>query len=210
MDFSSTFKILTINLKRNFLPHLGTALMLAFLTPLIWEISSLDKARAARPVEMLLSLAGAILLVPVFLPEQNENIRDLICSKKTDYLSICAMRVMYSIVSLAFIIGGFVLAMRFSESDVTLFHLTGGFASALFLGALGFAAAGISGNAAVGYMVSMIYYIANFSLKDKLGKFFLFSMSLSEDADIAGKIWLLFAAVLLILTTLLLTTRPRR
>lgn len=205
MDLASFTKILTVNLKRNFLPHLSAALMVALLTPLIFGISSLDKEHAARPVEMLLSLTGAILLTPIFLPEQNENIRDLIRSKKVDYLNICIMRVIYSIFTLALIIGGFVLTMGFCESDVTLQHWVGGFASALFLGALGFLAAGVSGNAAVGYMVSMIYYIANFSLRDKLGKFFLFSMAAGSFEE---KYWLAGASVALILVTLLVTGKP--
>lgn len=207
MDFQSFTKILTVNLKRNFLPHLLAALVIALLTPLIFEISSLDKVNAARPIEMLLSLTGAILFAPLFLPEQNENIRDLIRSKKTDYLNICIMRVAYSIAALALIIGGFVLVMHFCESEVTIRHFIGGFVSALFLGALGFLASGISGNAAVGYMVSMIYYIANFSLKDKLGKLFLFSMT---SGSFDEKYWLAFASVMLILMTLPIAKSSRK
>lgn len=207
MDLAAFCKILTVNLKHNFLPHFLAALVITALTPLIMGISSLDEINAARPVEMMLSLTGIMLLTPIFLPEQNENIRDLIRSKKTNYLNICVMRLAYSIIALALITGCFVLFMGFYESEVTIKHFTGGFISALFLGTLGFFSAGLSGNTTVGYMVSMIYYIANFSLKDKLGRLFLFSMSAGSFKE---KYYLALASIMLILITLPVTLRPRR
>ncbi len=187
-------KIVKINLRHNFLPHMLATLALAFLTPVVFETSSLNKTLAAQPLEMFLSLAGALLLTPVFLPEQDENIRDLIRSKRTDYLAVCALRMAYSSVALAVLIGGFTVFMRACESAVGWQHFFGAFVSAFFLGSLGFAGAGVSGNVTVGYMVAMIYYIANFALKEKLGDFYLFSMSAGDGG---GKV-LLFAVSLLL------------
>lgn len=200
MGLESLSKILSINLKRNFLPHFFIAIVIVLLTPIVFGISSLEKNLAAQPLEMLLSLTGTVLLTPIFLPEQNECIRDVIRSKRTDYLTVCLMRVMYSIVFLAAIFGCFVAVMYFSESNVTPAHFTGGFASALFLGSVGFAAAGISSSTTVGYMVSAIYYIANFGLKSKLGKLFLFSMSAN---DFTPKYFIIIASIVLILCTFL-------
>lgn len=97
--------------------------------------------------------------------------------------------------------------MHFWESSVTYRHFVGGFTSALFLGALGFATAGISGNAPAGYMVSLIYYIANFSLKNKLGKLFLFSMYAGSFEE---KYYILPVSVGLIVLTVCLKTPPSR
>lgn len=198
MGFTLWLKIVKVNLRHNFLPHLLAALLVTACTPVVFEISSLNGMLAAQPLEMLLSLTGAILLTPVFLPEQDENIRDLICSKRTDYLAVCALRVAYSTGVFAAIIGAFTLLMRACESAVTAKHFFGAFASALFLGALGFFGAGVSGNVTVGYMVAMIYYIANFALKEKLGNFYLFSMSAGNGE---GKVFLLAAALLVIAVT---------
>lgn len=195
MDIRSALKFLSINLKRNFIPHLIVALLIELLTPFIFAITSLDERLAAQPIEMLLSLTGTVLLTPIFLPEQNENIRDVIRSKRTDYINICIMRIIYSVISLALIIGSFVLIMSFYESHVTFRHFAGGFASALFLGSLGFLVAGISKNAPVGYMVSLIYYITNFAMKDKLGNMFLFSMCAGSFKE---KYWLLLASVIML------------
>lgn len=187
--------IAKINLRHNFLPHLLAALVITFLAPVVFETSVLDGKLAAQPLEMLLSLAGVLLLTPIFLPEQDENIRDLIRSKRTDYLAVCALRVAYSTVALALLIGGFTLFMRACESAVGWQHFFGAFVSAFFLGVLGFAGAGVAGNVTVGYMVAMIYYIANFTLKNKLGDFYLFSMSAGDGG---GKEFLLAVSLLLV------------
>lgn len=196
MDIRSALKFLSINLKRNFVPHLIAALLIALLTPIIFAVSSLDERLAAQPIEMMLSLTGTALLTPIFLPEQNENIRDVIRSKRIDYMNVCIMRIIYSVIALFLIIGGFVLMMGFCESQITFRHLIGGFASALFLGSLGFLVAGFSRNAPVGYMVSLIYYIANFAMKDKLGNLFLFSMC---SGSFIEKYWLLTASVIMLI-----------
>lgn len=176
MGFSETAKIVQINLRHNFLVHFGIAVAVAILTPLVFSISALDFASSARPLEMLLCMTGTALLTPVFLPEQNENIRDVIRSKRVDYLSVCIIRVIYSTVALAAIIGVFVFVMKLCECDVTLAHFGAGFGSAYFLGAVGLAFAKFGGSPTVGYMASMIYYMLNF-IGSKLGSFWLFTMS---------------------------------
>lgn len=176
MDFSAAAKIVGINLRHNFLVHFCIALTVAILTPLVFSISALDFASSARPLEMLLCMTGTVLLTPVFLPEQNENIRDVIRSKRVNYLSVCIIRVIYSTIALAAIIGVFVFVMKLCECDVTLAHFGAGFGSAYFLGAVGLAFAKFGGSPTVGYMASMIYYMLNF-IGSKLGSFWLFTMS---------------------------------
>ncbi len=199
MDFQRLVKITTINLRHNSLIHFAAALVLALLTSMVFGVTALDWRNAAQPLEMLLSLAGAVLLTPIFLPEQNENIRDVIRSRRKGYRAVCALRVLYSLLFLALIVGGFTLVMRLCESDVSILHFTAGFASAFFLGAIGFMVAGLSGSATTGYMAAMIYYLANFGLNKKLGMFFLFRMYMDNNSDINYR--LIAASVLLILFT---------
>lgn len=195
MDLQFAIRILSVNLRRNFLPHFAAAIIIVLLTPVVFSISSLDTKSAAQPIEMLLSLTGTVLLTPVFFPEEDENIRDLVRSKRMDYTYICIMRVVYSVLTLAAVIGGFVLVMHYCESDVTIRHFAGGFATALLLGSIGFFAAAASRNTTVGYMVSLMYYIANIGLKDKLGKLYLFSMSTGSFEE---KFWLSAVAAALL------------
>lgn len=200
MDSKSVCRILGINLRHNFLPHILLALAITFLTPIVFGISSLNERESAQPLEMLLSLTGTVLLTSIFSPEQNENIRDLIRSKKIDYLAVCFIRLLYSVFFLAVIFFGFSIVMKHSESEITLRHFVGGYGSALFLGALGFSCAGISKNSIIGYMVSMIYYISNFTMKDELKNWYLFSMSTGSFQE---KYWLIGGSVALFAITFL-------
>lgn len=201
---SNYLKIAAVNLKHNTAPHLLLAIVIAYLTPVIFGISSLNSRESAQPLEMFLPLTGTALLTPIFLPEQNENIRDLVRSKRTDYLSVCLIRLLYSLVFLAFIFGIFTIIMYCCESDVTLRHFTGGFANAVFLGSAGFFFSGISGNCAAGYMVSFMYYICNFFLKDELKCLYLFSMS---SGSFEEKYYLLFFSAVLFLTAFMIIKR---
>lgn len=201
MQVSSVCKIINVHLRHNFAPHLLLALVITILTTVVFGISSLSARESAQPLEMLLSLTGVILITPIFAPEQNENIRDLIRSKRTDYLSVCFIRLLCSLFFLALIFGAFTVYMYHCECKVTFRHFLGGFSSALFLGALGFFFAGISRNTVIGYMIAMIYYIANFAMKDDLKKLYIFSMS---SGSFNEKYWLLgiaaaiFAAVFIL------------
>lgn len=195
-------KIIAVNLRYNFLPHFLIALMIACLTPIVFNINSLNSRMSAQPLEMLLLFTGVFIMASVFIPEQDDNIRDVIRSKKFDYISVCIIRIIYSVLALAVITGGFVAVMHLCDSEVTLKHFIGGFASALFLGSIGFAVAGLSGNSVAGYMASMIYYAANIGLKDKLGFFYLFSMYSGD--TFTTKYLLITASVIIIILTLII------
>lgn len=189
MCISGTAKIVLINLRHNFLPHFLIALAVAVLTPLVFSISSLDFQSSARPLEMLLCMTGTVLLTPVFMPEQDENIRDVIRSKKVDYLSVCLIRTAYSAAALAAVVGGFVFVMKLRECSVTFVHFAAGFSSAYFLGAVGLAFAKLGGSPTIGYMASMIYYMMNF-IGSKLGSFWLFTVSNGKsEANFSLLIW---------------------
>lgn len=193
-------KIIGVNLRYNFLAPFASALGVLILALLMFNITALQSREAARPIEFLLCFLGVTLLVPIFLPEQDENIRDVICSKKINYFNILLIRILYSVTAMIFLIACFVAAMKVCESDVTVKHLIGGIASAWFLGAVGFAAAGITNNVTVGYMAAMLYYLANYGMKDKIGKFFLFPMSHLGRFDESG--WLILGAAALMAVTL--------
>lgn len=198
-------KILSVNLKHNFLIHFILAVAVAVLTPVVFSISSLDSRASAQPLEMLLPFIGAILLTPVFLPEQNKEILDVIRSKKINYIFVCLIRVIYSVLAIMFITVAFVIVMRFNECDVTWKHIIGSFASSLFMGSVGFTFAGLSGSASAGYMASVVYYAMNIGLKYKLGICYLFSMY--SGGEFSDKYLLIFLAVFLIAIVLVLVRK---
>lgn len=194
-------KILSVNLKNNFLIHFVLSIAVAVLTPVVFNISSLGPRESAKPLEMLLVFIGMIILTPIFQPEHNEEIRDVIRSKKTSYLLVCMIRVMYSVFAIFLITALFVLFMKYNECDVTWRHIIGGGASALFLGAVGFTFSGLSGSVSAGYMASFVYYAANIGLKDKLGVCYLFSMYVKDNFN--DKYWLIACSAALFVITFL-------
>jgi len=183
-----------MNLKYHFMGHMMLAMLITCLVPVVFGIRFLDAIRAALPLEMMLSLIGPVLLTPVFMPEQDRNILDLMRSKKMSYGWVCIIRLFYSLLTLAVLVGGFVWIMKSCESDVSVEHFVGGMASALFLGSLGFVVAGISNNVTAGYMVAVGYYFVNLTVKEKLGNWYLFSMTQDSFEE---KYWLLGTAAFL-------------
>ena len=190
-------KIVSSDTRHNYLLHYLAALGVVLLTPVIFGVSRLDELLAAQPLEFFLPLMGAILMPAVFLPEQNESIREVVRSKKTPYLGVCFMRLLCGAVFITALTGAFVLYMKSMDSVVTMRLFAGSLASTFALGAAGFFASAVSDNVIVGYMTAVIYYICNFGLKDKLGVFFLFSMTAGSFDE---KKWLCILSVVLVVS----------
>ena len=179
--------ICLINLKYNFLPHFLAAVLLALLTSVLFRVEALDGVKSAYPLEMVLSLTGMICLTPVFLPEQEEGIRDVVRVRKTGYLAVGLLRLCYSLLGVSLIFGAFVLFMYGRECDVTLRHLAGG----------------ISRNVILGYLVSFLCYVSNFGGAGKgfWASFYLFSMA---GGSFQEKYWLLGTGLILVFLTFLI------
>lgn len=190
-------KIVSSDTRHNYLLHYLAALGVVLLTPVIFGVSRLDELLAAQPLEFFLPLMGAILMPAVFMPEQNESIREVVRSKKTPYLGVCFMRLLCGVVFITALTGAFVLYMKSMDSVVTMRLFAGSLASTFALGAAGFFASAVSDNVIVGYMTAVIYYICNFGLKDKLGVFFLFSMTTGSFEE---KKWLCILSVVLVVS----------
>lgn len=191
-------KIIRVNLRHFFwLPFL-TSVGVVLLTALMFNLSALSAREAAKPIEFFLSFAGVMLFAPIFYPEQNHDLKDVISAKRTSYLAVCAVRVVCSVAAAAVLVTLFVGLLRWNESAVTAAHIYGGVATAVFLGAIGFCGAGITDNTTLGYMAAVLYYLLNYGMKERLGKFYLFSMSAGR---FAGKEWLFLGALVLIAGT---------
>lgn len=200
METPDLKRILTVNLKYQFKRPVLAALLVVLLVPVFYNVSALSYTASARPLELLLLWIGAALLTPVCLMESDENIRDCVRVRRMSYYGVCLMRIVYSVLALLVLEGLFVFYMKMGQCDVGVWHFIGGCASALFFGCLGFFVAGVTGNVIAGYMVQMIYYVMNYGLKDKIGVFYLFSMSFGSFNE---KWWLLFGSAVLIAGTFL-------
>lgn len=194
-------RVVYSDVKHNFLIHYIVALCILLASPIFFSLSQLDSILAAQPLELYVPLIGVVLMTPVFLPEQNESIYDVVRSKKINHDIVCILRLICSVIVILCMIGAYVLYMKNCNSQVTVRYFIGSSATALFLGAIGFAFAGIGRNVVVGYMASVIYYILNFSFGTKLGYFYLFSMM---HGSFIEKKWLILIAFCMVAATFLL------
>ncbi|MCR5600769.1 MAG: hypothetical protein K6G33_08535 [Ruminococcus sp.] len=198
MALCSLARVAYSDVKHNFIIHYLIAAAVVFTAPVFFSYAELNERQAAQPLEVIISLIGCILLTPIFMPEQNESIRDVIRSKKTAYYFICLIRLILSFAVLAVLIGCSVLYMKHCDSKVTFRLFSGTLSSAVLLGAIGFFAAGVADNVIIGYMASLFYYMINFTLKEKMGVFYLFSMM---QGSFEEKKWLIMLSLVLISIT---------
>lgn len=199
--------ILKTNLRRQYLWPVLAAVVLLVLTKLGFNLNALEGTAVAQPLELLMIWIGPALLVPVFLPEQNPEIRDVVRTRRTDYLHICILRIAYSVLTVPVLTLLFTGIMKAGESQVLPYHIWGSICSALLLGAVGLAVAGVSGSVASGLMACMLYYLASYGLGRRLGCLNLFSMSKGQ---MSGKGWQLLAAVVLVTAALSVMRRQRQ
>jgi len=202
-----TLEIAKTNLRHNSLLSIVAAVMLCLITPLLIGTANLDRNSAAMPLEMFVSLIGIVLLTPVFQPEQNEEIHDLVSSKHCSTEKVYLIRTLYTVGVVVLLICLFVVYMQTQGSDVTMILVFGAAANAIFLGSMGMLVSALTGNTVIGYMPPFLYYALNIGMGPKLGNFYLFSMTVG---NFRVKIWLLAAGVLMIMVSLLYQIFRRR
>ena len=193
-------RVVSSDVKHNFLIHYLAAAAVLLATPVLFGLAELDSRMSAQPLEIMPPLMGLILLTPLFSPEQNEGILETVRSKRMSRQLVTMLRVICALVLLAILVctlGGY---MRYNDCDVTAKMIAGTFAGAAALGALGFFVSAFTDNVIAGYMVSIMYFIMNLFLKNKLGKFCLMSMSFNIEGS---KPVLAVSAVVLIAAALL-------
>lgn len=184
-----------INLKHNAFLPIAVSAALLFLIPVMVGTANLDKNTSAVPLEMFVSLIGIVMLTPVFQPEQNAEIDDLVSSKYISTTTIYMIRTIYSIIAIALFICIFSGYMSIRDCDVDLQLMTGTLSDAIFLGSLGMITSSICGNTVIGYMIPVVFYSLNYGLGSKLKNYYLFSMTMG---NFEPKIWMLITGILLI------------
>ncbi|MEG0842958.1 MAG: hypothetical protein RSD22_03595 [Romboutsia sp.] len=190
-------KIAKVNLKFNLFPHIIAAVSLCLISPIIMGVKNLDSINSAKILEMYISLLGIIVLVPLFMPEQDNNIRDLIKSKKESIAINYLIRITQAIIFLVIIVLVFLVFLK-SENCTFYFgkYFYGTISTCIFLGGLGTFVYSIVDNIAVGYMVPILYYMLCYGTGRKyLGKFYLFSMM---QGNYINKNYLLITGILMV------------
>lgn len=194
-------EIAKINIQHNALSSIIVCIIITALIPIIVGTANLDANAAALPMEMFVSLIGIIILTPIFQPEQNSDINDLVSSKYINITSIYIIRTIYSIIFLIILISLFSAYMYIRHCDITLWLIIGTISNAIFLGSLGMITSSICNNTIIAYMIPTVFYALNYGMGSKLKNFHLFSMTIGQ---FTPKIWMLATGILLIIAAILL------
>lgn len=195
-------KFLFVNLKHNLLIPSALVLVLCLLSPFLIGLENLDGAQAAKVIEVFLSLIGIILLMTVFAPDIDRDIRDIIASKKESMVSAHLLRTLSAVVLLAAVGVLFLLWMRAGGCRFSFPKLFFGFlANSIFLGGLGTFFFSLSNQPVLGYMMSILYFLINFGTGRKyMGNFFLFSM---QNGSFTEKYYLMAGGAALLLLAII-------
>lgn len=172
------YQIGKANLKLNLLPHVLLSILLLALSPVFMGTANLDAAGTARVLEMYVALIGIILLTPVFLPEQNKDIKELVTAKYTSYSAVIIIRIVTALFCLALLTWLYIYFLIYNNCTFNAaYFYPGTLAEAVFLGGLGLFAYAVFDQIAVAYMLPLMYYILSVSGGKKLLKgFYPFSM----------------------------------
>lgn len=160
-----------VNLKISQLPHLLLSVILLVIAPFFIGIENLDQSKTAKVLELFVALLGIILLPPIFLPEQNRDIRDLVESKYTSMITVYCLRLFMAIFFLGLLIGVYIVVLKHNNCvfpEIPFF--LGTMAEAIFLGGLGLFAYSLFDQIAIAYLIPLMYYIMSIGGGNKLLK----------------------------------------
>ena len=135
------------------------AILLLFVIPLIYGTSNLDSIKSADCLGRMVALIGIPLFVPLLMPEQDGGMGAIITLRPFPYRIITVLRMVLSLictVTLILIFEGYMITCgcSFPASVFALRTL----AVTMTLGLVGLLASVVSGNTAVGFLVSFCWY----------------------------------------------------
>mgnify|MGYP001139162446 FL=1 len=186
------------------------ALLLCVAAPFLMGVNNLEEPQVAKIIEFYLSFLGVILLIPLFIPDTNKDIRDLIASKKTPITSVRICRILEAVICLSVILLLFLYFLKMGDCEFrygTCFFVA--MANCVFMGGIGLLIYSMIDNIALAYMIPILYFIVSMgSGKKYLGKFWL--LGFSSGNSIGDKSYLLAAGVVMITAALLIRKVRRR
>ena len=202
------FQIEKVNLKYHIPIHVFVCILLLAVSPLFMGVANLSAEDTAKVLERYAALTGIIMLTPVFLPEQDQNLRELVCAKYVSSASVYLVRLLGNVILLAFLLGIYMCMLYAGGCTFpAVKYFLGTLAEMLFFGGLGVCFYGAADNLVAGYMAPMVYYIAAIGSGPKYLKLlYPFSMSMGSFKE---KCCLFAAAVLLVMAGILFRCRRK-
>lgn len=204
------YEIAKTNWKHNLLSHLVLAAIFCVVAPFLMGVKNLEESQVAKIIEFYLVFLGVILLIPLFIPDTNKDIRDLIASKKTPITCVRLIRILEAVVCLSVIILVFLYVLKMGACEFrygTCFFVA--MANCMFMGGIGLLFYSIIDNVALAYMMPFLYFMLSMgSGKKYLGRFWLFSFSAGNGTG--DKIYLLAAGIVMIVAAFIIRSKCRK
>lgn len=110
-------EIARVNRRHNLLPHIAAAVVLCLMAPLLMGVKNLTEPQVAKIAEFYLSFLGVILFVPLFLPDSDSNIRDVVASKKFPITGVRLIRLLQAALFLLVILAVFFILLKYGENE---------------------------------------------------------------------------------------------
>lgn len=200
-------EITKVQFKHNVWQHLLLSVLLLAASPLVLGISNLDAPQSAKVLETYVALVGILLFVPVFLPEQDRDLWDVVKARYTKMNAVYLTRILLSLLFSALLTLIFLLVMRAGDCEMEpVKYYFGTMAEVIAFGGLGIFAYAVSDNLIVGYMIPLGYYVAGISAGYRyMKKFYPFGML----TDYETKYWILGVGIVLMACGVLVFRRRR-
>lgn len=194
----SNLNIFKYNIKILLDLNIIISIIFAASAPLVFSFRFLDYIQTAKITEYYISIIGIILIPSIVNIENNDNIRETVCSKKTSHSKIIAFRIAFMMLIIFLIILCILLLARFYGSKFNICEIAiGTWISASFLGMIGLTIVSLTKNISSGYMVSFIYYAFEFFTSGKYTHG-LYLFSLTSGSFQYGKYILLFFVFIMV------------
>lgn len=159
MEARNLLTITASNLRLNMKQTLFPAILLLFVIPLIYGTSDLDSVKSADCLERMVALIGLPMFVPMLKPEQDGGMDAIIAMRPFPYRMIVVLRVVLSLLCTAALILAFEGYMRIDGCSFPAYaYALRTLTVAMTLGFAGLLASAVSGNTAVGFLVSFCWY----------------------------------------------------
>ncbi len=206
------FEIAKTNWKHNLFSHFVLSVLFLVAAPVIMGVKNLEELQMARIVDFYLCFLGVLLFIPVFLPDANRDIRDLIASKKTPITAVRIVRLVQAFLAVSFLLLGFLIGLRIGNCHFSFgkfFYAA--LADCVAMGGLGLFFYSMSDQVVLAYMAPVIYYVASMGAGRKYLKGF-WLMSLCGGGDVVSakdKVYILAAGAILMVAAFLIKWKRR-
>ena len=129
------WQIEKVNLKYHIPLHILVCVLLLGVSPLLMGVANLSAEDTAKVLERYTALIGIVMLTPVFLPEQDRNLRELVSARYTDCAAVYLVRVLGNVFVLACLLGMYIFMLYYNQcSFPAVKYFLGTLAEMLFFG----------------------------------------------------------------------------